>query len=154
MSARLWEVDDTHWPVVTMAFDGKQSDEDIEHFIRRMDAVHARCEPFLVLTLLRARAADLANIAHVKRVGAWAKAGGARSNLYCKGSAIVAPSSAARFLISSFFLVFVPAYPMVAFEDTPVAVAWLRRRLAETGLPVPTTLASLEGSGSPAMAAR
>ena len=154
MTARLWEVDDTHWPVVVMVFDGKQADEDIEHFIRRMDEVHARCEPFVVLTLLRARAADLANIAHVKRVGAWAKGGGARSNLYCKGSAIVAPSSAARFLISSFFLVFVPAYPMVAFEDTSPAVAWLRRRLTETGLPAPPTLASLDAPGSPVLVAR
>jgi hypothetical protein len=154
MSTRVWEVDDAHWPVVVMVFDGKQTDEDIEHFIRRMDAVHSRCEPFVVLALLRARAADLANISHVKRVGAWAKSGGERSNMYCKGSAIVAPSSSARFLISSFFLVFVPAYPMVAFEDTPVALAWLRRRLTETGLPVPPTLASLESPGSPVHAAR
>jgi hypothetical protein len=154
MSARFWQVDDAHWPVVTMVFDGKQSDEDIEHFIRKMDEVHGRCEPFVVLALLRARAADLANIAHVKRVGAWAKAGGERSNAFCKGSAIVAPSSSARFLISSFFLVFVPSYPMVAFEDTPAAVAWLRQRLAETGLPVPPTLASLEGPEPSTLAAR
>jgi hypothetical protein len=154
MSARVWHVDDVHWPVVAMMFDGKQTDEDIEHFIRKMDEVHRRCEPFLVLTLLRARAADLANIAHVKRVGAWAKASSEHTNRYCQGSAIVAPSSSARFLISSFFLVFVPSYPMVAFEDTPAAVAWIRRRLTETGMPVPPTLASLEGPGASALAAR
>jgi hypothetical protein len=154
MSGRVWQVDDEHWPIVTMVFDGRQTDEDIEHFIRKMDEVHSRCEPFLVLTLLRARAADLANIAHVKRVGAWAKTSGDRSNKYCKGSAIVAPSSSARFLISSFFLVFVPSYPMVAFEDTPAAVAWLKRRLTEIGLQVPPTLASLESPGASALAAR
>jgi hypothetical protein len=134
-------VDDAHWPVVVATYEGQQTDDDVEHYIRRMDEVHARGEPFVALTIVRAYAA---NFAHVKRLGAWTKANDNNLNQLCRGAATVLPSSTARFLISSYFLVFVPPFPMVAFDDVSPAVAWVRRRLVEVGLPVPPSLSVLE----------
>jgi hypothetical protein len=136
-------VDVAHWPVVVATYDGQQTDEDVEHYIRRMDEVHARGEPFVALTIVHEYAA---NFAHVKRLGAWTKETQKNFAHLCKGAATVLPSAPARFLISSFFLIFVPPFPMVAFDEVPPAVAWVRQRLAEAGLPVPPTLATVESS--------
>jgi hypothetical protein len=134
-------VDDGHWPVVVATYDGQQTDDDVEHYIRRMEDMYARREPFVALTIVRAYAS---NFSHVRRLGAWTKANTESSREFCRGGAIVLPSSSARFLISSFFLVFVPPFPLVAFDDVPPAVAWVRQRLAEVGLPVPPLLGTVE----------
>jgi hypothetical protein len=136
------QVDDANWPLVLTTFDGQQSDDDVEYYMRRMDGIHARGEPFVALTILRSYSN---NLSHLKRLGGWAKARSNRPAESCKGSAIVLPSTAARFLISSFLLLFVPPFPMVSFDDLPAAVAWLKRQLVAVGLPIPATLESLGG---------
>jgi hypothetical protein len=136
---RAMHVDDSHWPVVVATYDGQQTDDDVEHYIGRMEAMYARREPFVALTIVRAYAS---NFSHVKRLGGWTKANTEASREFCKGGAIVLPSLSARFLISSFFLVFVPPFPLVVFDDVPHAVDWVRRRLPEVGLPVPPLLVS------------
>jgi hypothetical protein len=144
---RAMHVDDSHWPVVLGTYDGQQTDDDVEHYIRRMDEMYARRQAFVALTIVRAYAG---NFAHVKRLGAWTKANSEASGEWCKGGAVVLPSSAARFLISSFFLVFVPPFPLVAFDDVAPAVAWVRKRLVVVGLPVPPSLSVLEAGPGPA----
>jgi hypothetical protein len=139
MPLRPIRVDDRSWPVVVSTFDGQQTDEDVESYMRRIDEVHARRQPFVMLSLMKKYSN---NLAHLKRLGEWSKASSRADMEYCKGSAIVLPSSAARFLISSFFLFVVPPFPMVSFDDSPAALAWLKRRLAEVGLPVPPALDS------------
>jgi hypothetical protein len=62
-----------------------------------MDEVHARHEPFVGLTVARSYAN---NFGHVRRLGAWAKAAAPVQKEFCKGGAIVMPSSSGRFLIS------------------------------------------------------
>jgi hypothetical protein len=120
MPLRLIQVDDLNWPVVVTTFNGQQTDEDVEYCMRRMDAVRARREPFVALSVMREYAN---NLSHLRRLGTWAKANNKAEVEYCKGSAIVLPSTSARFLISSFFLIVVPPFPMVSFDDLP------RRRL-------------------------
>jgi hypothetical protein len=142
MPSRQVEVDDANWPIVLTTFDGQQGDDDVEYYIRRMDEIRARREPFVALTILRSYSN---NLSHLKRMGAWAKASSKGPVEWCKGSAIVLPSTAARFLISSFLLFVVPPFPLVSFDELPAAVDWVRRRLVAVGLPVPTTLATLGG---------
>jgi hypothetical protein len=144
-------VDDSHWPVVISTHDGPQSDQDVDEFMRRIDSIHARHEPFVIMTIIKSFDS---NLAHVKRLAAW---GNARSSVHkqtCKGVALVLASSSGRFIVSSFFLIFMPAFPFVSFDNVPSAIGWLRRRLLEAGLTVPASLASLEGSQRPRAIAR
>jgi hypothetical protein len=134
-------VDDSHWPVVVSTHDGRQTSADVEHFIQSIDQAHDRRQPFVVLAVVRRFESDLS---HVKRLGTWGKNRSHVHSEMCKGVAIVLTSSSARFLVSSFFLIFVPPFPFVSFDDVGPAVAWLRRRLVEVGLPVPASLATLE----------
>jgi hypothetical protein len=135
------EVDDSHWPVVVSTHDGQQTNADVEHFIECIDRAHDRREPFVVLALVRRFDS---NLSHVKRLGTWGKNRSHVHSEMCKGVALVLPSSAARFLVSSFFLIFVPPFPFDSFDDVRPAVAWLRRRLVDVGLPVPASLATLD----------
>jgi hypothetical protein len=145
MPPRKIHVDDANWPLVLTTFDGQQSDDDVGYYMGRMDEMRARGEPFVALTILRSYSN---NLSHLRRMGAWAKATSNRPVEWCKGSAIVLPSTAARFLISSFLLLVVPPFPMVSFDDLPAAIAWVKRRLVAVGLPVPATLESLGGAAA------
>jgi hypothetical protein len=141
MAIRCMQVDPSHWPVVLATFDGEQTDDDIEYYIQRMDEIHARRQPFVALTVARSYAN---NFSHVRRLGAWAKSTAKIQKEFCKGGAIIVPSSAGRFLISSFLLIFVPPFPMVVLEDLRGGVAWVKRRLVEANLIVPPSLVKLE----------
>jgi hypothetical protein len=135
------QVDASYWPLVVATFDGQQTDEDLEYYIARMDEVHARRQPFVALTVARSYAN---NFGHVRRLGAWAKTTVSIQKEFCRGAAIVVPSSSGRFLISSFLLIFVPPFPMVVLEDMRTALSWVKQRLAEANMLVPPSIAKLE----------
>ncbi len=141
MAAHCMQVDDSYWPLVVATFDGQQTDEDLEHYISAMNAVHARREPFVALTVARSYAN---NFAHVRRLGAWAKTTASVQKEFCRGAAIVVPASSGRFLISSFLLIFVPPNPMVVLEDMRAAIPWVKQRLVEANMVVPPSIAKLE----------
>jgi hypothetical protein len=141
MAALCMQVDASYWPIVLATFDGQQSDEDVEHYIRRMNEVHARREPFVALTVARSYAH---NFAHVRRLGAWARSTMPIQKEFCKGAAIVVPSSSGRFLISSFLLIFVPPFPMVVKDDLRSALVWVKERLVQANMLVPPSIAKLE----------
>jgi hypothetical protein len=141
MTVHCMQVDASYWPLVVATFDGQQTDEDLEYYIARMDEVHARRQPFVALTVARSYANSFA---HVRRLGAWAKATASIQKEFCKGGAIVVPSSSGRFLISSFLLIYVPPFPMVVLEDMRTAVPWVKQRLVEANMLVPPSIAKLE----------
>jgi hypothetical protein len=141
MAVHCMQVDASYWPVVLATFDGEQTDEDVEYYIGRMEEVHARREPFVALTLARSYAHSFS---HVRRLAAWARSTMSVQKEFCRGAAVVVPSSSGRFLISSFLLVFVPPFPMVVLEDLRTAVAWIKRRLVEANMIVPPSIAKLD----------
>jgi hypothetical protein len=131
------ELDDSHWPLVVQTFDGQQTDEDVEYFLKRREEICARARPFVVLTYI----GDYAlNLGHVARLGEALK-GDVRARELCKGSAILAPSPSFRFVLSSFYLITKIPFPHIVCEDEATAETWLRQRLFEERLPLPDRLA-------------
>jgi hypothetical protein len=129
---RAMEIDETRWPLLVHVYDGEQTDDDVTYYLRRLDEVHQKEQPFVTLTLIRrfARTFD-----HVSRLGAWMNANRARTTLLCKAGAIVAPSAAMRFMLSSFYLISSIDYPHLVCEDAATAEAWLVERIAAANLP-------------------
>jgi hypothetical protein len=56
----------------------------------------------------------------------------------CKGSALVVPFPTFRFVLSSFYLFYVPPYPVVVFDDAAPAEAWILQRMKNQGMPIPS----------------
>src|SRR5258708_843621 len=135
MSAiRPMRVDATDFPLVVQTFDGKQTDEDVAEFLRQIDSVYARQEPFVTLTHIRDYALILS---HVARIGAHLKR---YPKDLCKGSALVVPFPTFRFILSSFYLAYVPPNPIVLFDQRAPAEEWVLRRMKEEGMRVPVGL--------------
>jgi hypothetical protein len=135
MSAvRPIRVDATDFPLVVQTFDGKQTDQDVDEFLAQMSAVYARGEPFVTLTHIRDYALILS---HVGRIGTHVKT--FRREL-CRASALVVPLPTFRFILSSFYLVYVPPNPVVVFDHSGPAEDWVLQRMRDEGMRVPPGL--------------
>jgi hypothetical protein len=114
--------------------DGKQTDADVDEYLREVAAVYARNQPFITIAYIRDYAMILS---HVGRIAESAKR---LPQERCKGSALVIPFPTFRFILSSFYLLYVPPHPVVVFEKAEPAELWARQRLKDVGLPIPEAL--------------
>jgi hypothetical protein len=127
-------VDATCFPLVVHTLDGKQTDEDVDAYLRDVAQIYKRRQPFVAITYVK----DYAMIwSHIGRLGAQMKQ---MPMEYCKGAALVVPFPTFRFILSSYYLIHVPPHPIVVFDDAPPAEAWALQKLKDEGLPVPAGL--------------
>jgi hypothetical protein len=135
MSAlRPIRVDVSGFPLVVHTFDGKQTDDDIDAYLRECAQVYARRQPFVAITYIRDYAMTWS---HIGRIGAGMKQ---LPMEYCRGAALIVPFPTFRFLLSSFYLITKPPHPIVVFDDVQAGEAWVRQKLGEEGMPIPPSL--------------
>ena len=127
-------IDTTSFPLVLTILDGKQTDADVEEYLREVAALYGRGEPFVTLAHIRDYAMTLS---HVGKIAEAMK----RLPIHlCKGSALAIPFPTFRFILSSYYLLHVPPHPVVVFEHVREAEQWATQRLKDVGLPVPQAL--------------
>jgi hypothetical protein len=127
-------IDATAFPLVVHILDGKQTDADIDAYVRESQKVYQRREPFVAMIHIRDYAMILS---HVGRLAAALKR---QPQELCKGCAMVVPFPSFRFILSSYYLLHVPPHPVVVFEHASHAEQWARQRLKDLGLRVPEAL--------------
>jgi hypothetical protein len=132
MSAlRPIRIDASSFPLVVHTLDGKQTDADIDEYLRQTLELYARNEPFVGITYIRDYAMVLS---HVGRIAEVLKR---LPQDLCKGVALVIPFPTFRFILASYYLLHAPPHPVVVFEHAPQAELWVIQRLKDVGLPVP-----------------
>ncbi len=131
---RPMRVDTRRFPMVLAVMDGKQSDDDLEHYLDQLAALNERGERFGLVTDIRDYAA---NFSHATRFGKWSAANEKRTGELCVGAAAVIPSDLIRFLFSSFYLVAQVPFPFITCRSFGEAEAWVGDRLRAAGLAVP-----------------
>lgn len=122
--------DESRWPIVVHTTIGIPSEEDVDAFMRRADAILAR----------RARHAVVFDNSQAGRVPAYMRQktfewlGKNRGELerYCVGSALVVRSAALRFLMATVMLVSSHGVEQEAFASLDPALAWCHERLRRT----------------------
>jgi hypothetical protein len=133
---RPLRVDVKDFPLVVQTFDGQQTDEDVDFYLGELDRLYDRGQPMVCITYIREYASVLSQM---QRFGAWVK--NKRPLLHLnKGTALVLPSPSFRFILSSFYLIVTPPFPMVLFATDNQAHEWVRKKLRQEGMPVPSWL--------------
>ncbi len=127
-------VDATAFPFVAHILDGKQTDEDLETYLQDVSRLYARREAFVSIAYVRDYAGEWS---HIRRIADRMKS---LPLHFCKGSALVIPSTTFRFVLSSYYLLHVPPHPTVVFEQAQPAEEWVAARLRQEGLLVPAGL--------------
>jgi hypothetical protein len=135
MSAlRPIRIDATSFPLVVHILDGKQTDADVDEYLRDTAALYERNQPFVAITYIRDYAMILSHVGKIAEVVKRLPAH------LCKGSALVIPFPTFRFILSSYYLLHVPPHPVVVFEQAQPAEHWVQQRMKDVGLPVPEAL--------------
>ncbi len=129
------EVSTQHWPVLLVKFDGEQTMDDVDYFIREMNAVHARKAPYASISLMRKYSSERTQ---VQKVAQWMKQTADFPRQYCVGTGIVSQSLGFRFLLSSIFLVRPMPCPYQVCSSFDEALAWVRVKGKARGLDVPS----------------
>jgi hypothetical protein len=122
------------WPFLFTRFDGEQSMSELEAYIRRVDAMHARREPYVGISYLKRYSRERP---HLERIARWLKDSETVTRQFCLATGMVNNSVGFRFLLSSIFLIKpmpCPYHVCGSFDD---AVAFVRRHATEHGLVLP-----------------
>jgi len=124
-------------PIVFTKFDGEQTPEEIEAYIRRFDEVHARRQPYVGITWMKQykRGPGV-----TERMGRWLKESEAATRAYCLGAGLISTSATFRFALSAVFLVKPMVCPYVVCSTFDDALAFVRAQATRGGLTVPPTV--------------
>src|SRR5262245_30557869 len=88
-------------PWVLARFDGEQTIEELEVYIRQMDEVHARKRPYAAVTWMKRYARTRA---HTERMGRWMIECEEATRALCVGAGLISQSPIFRFTLSTVFL--------------------------------------------------
>lgn len=125
------------WPLVHQIFDGDQTDQDIERFMKAWEAIIQRGEPCVILSEVRRYSS---NPAHIQKLGEWALRVDSKMREICFGGAFVVSSGVFRFVLSSFLLAAPMPYPYTIVKEPSQAAEWLKEKAKEGGLRLPSVL--------------
>jgi hypothetical protein len=126
-------------PIVFTKFDGEQTLDDVEAYIRRFDEVHARRQPYVGITWMRRWKRGPAI---TERMGRWLKESEAATRALCLGAGLIATSATFRFALSAVFLVKPMVCPYVVCGTFDDALAFVRAQAQRGGLRLPSTVRS------------
>ena len=124
-------------PIVLTVFRGRQTDEDVEAYIAAMDAMYARGRRYAGVSLMLQYAPERR---HLGRIAEWTRATKPLVKELCVGAAIVAPSPAFRFLLSSLLMIQPLPVRYQVVGDVDEAADWIAGQLAAARLEVPPSL--------------
>lgn len=124
------ETDLDGWPIVVHRTLGTPTDVQVDAFIRQADMLLDRGEPYVVVF----DSTDAGRVSPYMRQQsmAWLKTHGVRLGEHCRGTALVFPSAAFRFVLSTVLLVSPAPVPHSVCGTLREALDWARRQL---GLP-------------------
>jgi len=129
------EVTTEHWPLLLVKFDGEQTMNDVDYFIREMNAAHARKTPYASISLMRKYSSERGQ---VQKVAQWMKSTAELTKQYCVANGIVSQSLGFRFLLSSIFLVKPMPCPYQVCSSFDEALTWVRQVAEARGVDVPS----------------
>jgi hypothetical protein len=127
------------YPIVYTKFDGEQTADDVEAYIRRFDEIHARRAPYVGITWMR-RYKRHPTI--TDRMGRWLKESEAATRALCLGASLISQSATFRFALSTVFLVKPMVCPYVVCSTFDDAVAFVRAQAERGGLRLPSAVRS------------
>lgn len=126
-----FSIDDSQWPLVRIQVDGQQSDADVAEFLLKLEGLLQRGEPYFALAEIRRYSPDFS---HIKQLARWTLEHAGPAKEAVAAAALVMPSEAFRFLLSSFFLVTPMPCPFHPCTDLDEAVEWLAEQARERGI--------------------
>jgi hypothetical protein len=122
------------WPVVQAVWDGEQSDDDIDAYIRDTLDCYKRREPFITITWMKKYSATTE---HRRRIADMMKHTEGDVKTFSVCSAIIAPSAGFRFVLSTVLLLKPMATPYKVCSSFAEALPFVREhaRLRKMTLP-------------------
>jgi hypothetical protein len=123
------------WPFVLTRFNGDQSQEELESYIRRMGQVHARKERYVGISYLKRYSRERA---YVERIARWMKESEPVTREYCLAVGMINPSIGFRFVLSGLFLIKPMPCPYQVCATFEEAVTFVRQQATRHGLSLPT----------------
>lgn len=121
------ETDIQTWPIVVHRTIGVPSDAHVDAFIEQADALLARAEPYVVIfdSTLAGRVSGYMR----KRSSEWLANNSTSLAKYCHGTALVFPSAAFRFVLSTILLISPSPVPHKVHSNLDEAMEWARAQL-------------------------
>lgn len=129
--ARGISVDEKHWPLIVKRSGLVLQVEDMREYLRKMDALLAKKQPFVVVVIANKGQMDRKIIGEY---GDWVKKNKELMGRYYLGCAFVFPGDVFRFILSAILLAAPAPVPHDVFGDVDKAIAWCNRKLLEAGL--------------------
>ena len=121
------EFDDERWPILVVTFTGDHSEWTTQRFMQAMERYYGRKEPFAMIVKIDSYSAE--DVRLIKPVAKWYMAHQAEFEEFGHGLAIVPPSEAFRFVLSSFMVLApIPDHYSVA-KDLDEALEWVETRM-------------------------
>lgn len=127
-------MEDKHWPLVVVTFDGTPSPPAFGAFLARMEAFLARRERHAYL--LDGRQASMLGTSELRLQTDWLGRFKTELKAHSAGTALVVSSATVRFVLSAIYLVQPPVAPTESFGTVDEAYAWLSKRMRDEKLPV------------------
>jgi hypothetical protein len=128
--------DDTSWPLLTVAFEGKNSTQDIEAYLARLSDYLRRGEKHVVI--LDARGLNTApTLEQRQRQVVWIQANLSALRQRSLGNAFVITSPFIRLAMNIMYQLQPLPTPYTVVGDIKVARSWALGRLREAGVPLP-----------------
>ena len=130
-------LDATQWPLVLCKFDGEQTIEEVDAYIRRFDAVHARRRPYVGITFMKRY---VRGRAITDRMGRWLKESERATRDYCLGAGLISQSATFRFALSAVLLIRPMVCPYNVSSRFADAESYVRAIAAQRGLGLPPVI--------------
>ena len=123
-------IDASAFPLVRIAIDGKQSDDEIETLLAEFEALLGRT-PYYALVEIRDYQT---NFDHVKRIASWTSTHLDLVRGSVAAAVLVIPSDLFRLMLSTFMLITPLPCPLQATTDVEEAIDWLEGHAREAGI--------------------
>jgi hypothetical protein len=123
------------WPIVFTKFDGRQTLEELEHYIQSVNEVHARRQRYVGINYMKRYSSDAAQIARARR---WLQETEQVTRDYCVACSMISESTGFRFVLSAIFVVKPMVCPYVVCGTFAHAEEFVRRIASARGLRLPS----------------
>lgn len=133
-------VDLAQWPIVQTVWDGEQTVEDVERYTHDVERIYARREPFVTITWMKKYKASPEIRKRISEMMAKTE-GDVKQFSIC--SALIAPSTAFRFILSTVFLVKKMDTPYQVCATFDEAMTFCRNEAQKRKVVLPRTVVPL-----------
>ncbi len=128
-------LDDKHWPLVLVTFEGSAAKPAFDRYLAQMERYLARGERHGYL--LDGREGAMMAPEERTAQGAWLKRNKVELKRHSVATALVLRSAAVRFVLTAIYLIQAPVVPTETFGTVDEAHAWLGKSFAKEGLRMP-----------------